>query len=150
MRQVSSSARGQVDLAGIGLGVGDELGDRLGRERRVRQQDEGIVVDARDRNNVARDNGSALLIEHHVDRVRSCDHQQRVAVSRCARHRLQGEVPAAAGPVVDDNRLAKPRRQRLTKKPRDDVGCSASRNDNHQGHGPGRIGLRPWDARERR
>ena len=43
MGQVSGPARGQVDLAGIGLGIGDELGNGLGRERRIDQQDEGIA-----------------------------------------------------------------------------------------------------------
>ena len=48
-------ARAQVDLAGIGLGIGDELGNGLRRERRVHQHDERIVVDARDRDDVACD-----------------------------------------------------------------------------------------------
>jgi hypothetical protein len=62
MGQVSRPARADVELAGIGLGVGDELGDCLGRERGASQQDEGIVVDARDRNDVARDGDGTLLI----------------------------------------------------------------------------------------
>ena len=55
MAQVSGPARTQVYLTGIGFGIGDELGDGLGCERRIGQQDERIVVDARDRNDVARD-----------------------------------------------------------------------------------------------
>ena len=67
MGQVSGSVRGQVDLAGVGLGMGDELGNGFGRERRIDQQDEGIVVDAGDRDDVACDGDSALLIERYVD-----------------------------------------------------------------------------------
>ena len=146
MAQVSGPARTQVYLARIRLGVSDELGDRLGRERRIRQQDESIVVDARDRNDVARDGDGALLIERHVDGVRRGEHQQGVAVSRRACDRLQGEIAAAARPVVDNHRLAEPLRQRMTNESRDDVGRAAGGNEDDQSHWPGRIGLRPSGA----
>ena len=59
MAQVSSPARTQVYPAGIGFGIGDELGDCFGRERGFASRTK-IVVDARDRNDVARD-GRALF-----------------------------------------------------------------------------------------
>ena len=78
------------------------------------------------------------------------DHQQRVAVSRRARDRLQGEIAAATRPVVDDQRLAEPLRQRLTNEPRNDVGRAAGGNEDDQSNWPRRIGLRTCDPRDRR
>src|SRR5262245_16993975 len=66
-------ARGQVDLPGISLSIGNEFGDVFGRERRIDLEHEGRVVDARDRNNVARDGDRVLLIKCHVDRMRASD-----------------------------------------------------------------------------
>ena len=88
--------------------MGDELGDGLGRERRIDDQDEGIVVDASDRDDVARDGGRALLIKRHVDGVRGRDEEERIAVVRRTRDRLQRQIAAASRPVVDDHRLAEP------------------------------------------
>ena len=119
----------------------------LGRERRIDQQDEGIVVDARDRDDVARDGDSALLIKRHVDGVRGGDKEERVAVGRRARDRLQRQIAAAARPVVDDHRLAEPLRQRLADQARNDVGRAAGGNEDDQSHRPRRIGLRPGNPR---
>jgi hypothetical protein len=46
--------------------------------------------------------------------VRRGDEQDRVAICRRARDRLQGQIAASTRPVVDDDRLAKPLRQRFT------------------------------------
>ena len=43
MGQVSGAGRGQVDLAGVGLGIVDELADGFGGEERIDQQDEGVA-----------------------------------------------------------------------------------------------------------
>ena len=150
MGQVSGPARGQVDLAGIGLGIGDELGDGLGRKRRIDHQDESIAVEAGDRGNVARDGDGALLIERYVDGVRGGDKKERIAIGRRTRDRLQREIAAGTRPVVDDHRLAEPLRQRLTDEPRDDVGRAAGGNEDHQCHRPRRISLRPCNTRHGR
>ena len=68
--------------------------------------------------------------------------QKRVAVRRRARDRLQGKIAAAARPVFDDDRLAEPLRQPLADQARDDVGRAAGADENHNGDGAGRIGLR--------
>ena len=86
--QVSSAVRSYVDLAGIGLCVGDELSDGFSGERRIDQQDEEIAVCAGNRDDLARDRYSVLLVKRLVDDVRSGDLQQRVAVGRRACDRL--------------------------------------------------------------
>ena len=49
------------------------------------------------------------------------DQQQRVAVGGSAHDRLGGDIAAGAGPVLDDEWLAKPLRQPLTHQARDNV-----------------------------
>jgi hypothetical protein len=125
-------------------------GDGFGRERRIDQQDKGIVVDAGDRDDVARDVDGTLLIERHVDGMRAGDLEERVAVGGRARDRLQREIAAGAGPVVDDHRLAEPLRHCLTDEPRDDVGRAAGGNEHDDGYRPRRVGLRLCNARHGR
>src|SRR5262249_51606506 len=53
MDRGSDTGRGEIDLAGIDLGVGDELGNGFVRKRRVHHQNIGYAKDTRDRRNVA-------------------------------------------------------------------------------------------------
>jgi hypothetical protein len=64
--------------------------------------------------------------------VRDGDKQESVAVRRGARAGLQGQIAASARPVVDDDRLTKPLRQRLTDKACADVGRAAGGNEDDQ------------------
>ena len=64
------AGRRHVDLAGIGLGIGDELGNRLGRNRWIDHHDIGHADDARDRRDVADEIEIELVVERRVDRVR--------------------------------------------------------------------------------
>jgi hypothetical protein len=105
MAQISGPARSEINLAGIGLRIGDELGDGCGRERRIDHQDEGIRVDARDRSDVARDGRGTLFIEGHIDGVRGSDEQERIAVGWRTRDGLQRHIAAAARAIVDHHRL---------------------------------------------
>ena len=132
MAQISGPARPHVDLARIRLGVSDELRDRLGRNDGLTQQDEGIVVDARDRSDVARDVEVALLIERHVDRVRRGDQQERVAVSRRAHDRLQARLPPPPGRLSMTNDWPSRCDSALTDQARDDVGRAAGGNEDDQ------------------
>jgi hypothetical protein len=88
MGQVAGPGRGQVDLAGIDLGIGNEFRDRFDRERRVDHEDERIIVGTRDRDDVARDGDRVLFIKGHVDGVRARNLQERVAIGRGAGDRL--------------------------------------------------------------
>src|SRR5262245_3050342 len=63
------TARRHMDLARICLGIGDELGNRLGRNRRVHHHDGGISDDARDGRNVADEIVVELVVQCRVDRV---------------------------------------------------------------------------------
>ena len=67
------AGRRHVDLARIGLGIGDELGNRLGRNRWIHHHDKGHAADACDRRDVADEIEIELVIERRVDRVRRTD-----------------------------------------------------------------------------
>ena len=64
------AGRRHVDLARIGLGVGDELGNRLGRNRWIYLHDSGDADEACDRRDVADEIEIELVVKRRVDRVR--------------------------------------------------------------------------------
>jgi hypothetical protein len=81
---------------------------------------------------------------HHVIKP---EPQQRVTIGRRIDDRLDGDVGAGAGPVLDDDLLAEPLRQPRGNNACDGVGTSARRKAHDPAHRPHRIGLRPRDAR---
>src|SRR6516165_11521868 len=92
---------------------------------------------------------SELLVERRIERARQAGKQKRVAVRWRVHDRLGAAIAACTCPVLDDECLPKPLRQRLTNEARDAVGCLASRKGNDDPHWPRRIGLRHCEARQR-
>src|SRR5260221_14600855 len=83
-----------VELAGIGLGIGDELGDRLGRDRWIDQHDVGHTGDASNRRDVAAEIETKLFVQRSTDHVCRSDEEERIAVRERAHdvdagHRLK-------------------------------------------------------------
>src|SRR6516162_3140551 len=111
-----------VDLARIGIRVGDEFGNSFGRNRWMYRYDVGLPVNAGDRRDVADEIETKLVIERGVDGIPTADHEQRVSVCGRAHDGLGADIAAAARSVVDDELLTEPFRQPLTHQPRDDVG----------------------------
>jgi hypothetical protein len=101
MGRGSDSSRRQIDLAGIGLGVGDEFGNGPGRNRRVHFHDQGHANNAHDRHDVA-DEVKAELEHRRIDGICRGNQQQRIAVGRCPHDRLGGNAAAGATAVLDD------------------------------------------------
>src|ERR1700757_1283440 len=64
--------------------------------------------------------------------------------------RLDGEIAASAGPVLDDELLPHSLRQPLTYQARKNVNYAARGKADDDAHRPRRIALRPRDARQRR
>ena len=139
----AAAGRGHVDLARIGLGVGDELRNGVDRERGMHLHHVRHADDAGDRRHVADEVEIELLVERRVDGVRGRDEQQRVAVGRRAHHRLGRDVAAGARPALDHERLPEPLGQPLADEPGEDVGRAAGRKADDDAHRPGRPGLRP-------
>ena len=100
------AGRPQVELAGIGLGVGDELGHGPGRHRRIHVHDERIAHDARNRRDIADEIEAQLVIERRIDGIERPGQQEGVAVGaarprpprcRCCRPRRAGSRRRTAG-----------------------------------------------------
>ncbi len=141
----AGARRRHVEFAGIGLGIGDELGNRLGRNRRVHHHDVGTSEDARDRRDVADKIEIELVVKRRVGRVDNTAQEERVSVGRRTYDRLGADIAAATRPVVDHKLLAEPLRQPLTHQARRDVARAARRDWHDQPHRPCRVDLRPRD-----
>src|SRR5258707_11019202 len=85
-----------IDLARIGLGKGNELGNRLGRNRWMYLHDERYANYAGDRRDVTDKIEIELVVECRIDRVGRTDDEQRIAVRGRTHGRLDGDI--AAGP----------------------------------------------------
>jgi len=149
MASAPDTGRRHVDLAWIGLGIGNELGDRRGRNGWIDHQDEGTAGDACDRCDVADEIEPETAVERRVGGIRRSRQEQSISVGRRIHDRLRGDVRSSARPVLDDEGLAEPLRQPLSNQPRDDVVPAGRGKADDKAHRPGRIGLRPRDPRHR-
>ena len=150
MLRAADAGRGHVELAGIGLGVGDELGDGLDRHRGVDLHDQRNALDLPDRRDVADKVEAELLVERDVDCVLRVDQQQRVAVGRHVGHGFGCDVAGGTRPDLDEELLAELLRQELRDQTRDDVGRAARRLADDDFHRTRGIGLRADGSRKRR
>ncbi len=131
-----------VELARVGLGVGDELRDRLRRHvgpdhHDVRQQRRG-----RDRDEVL----ERIDVEARIERGRDAERagraeQQRIAVGIGCGCGLEADGGARAGAVLDDHLLAEACRHRLAGQPRHGVDRPARRERHDHLDRLVRIGL---------
>src|SRR5271156_3487143 len=97
-----------VDLAWIGLGVGDELRNGLGRERWINLHYIDCAHGARDRCDVANEIEIEFVEERRVDCVRQADLEERIAVRRRSHDQFGADIALGPRPVVDDELLAEP------------------------------------------
>ena len=146
MLRAADARRGHVQLAGIGLGVGDELGDGLGRHGLVDLHDQRNALDPPDRRDVADKVEAELLVERDVDRVLRVHQEQRIAVGRHMGHGFGCDVAGGARPHLDQELLAKLFREELRDHTRDEIGRAARRLADDDFHRPRWIRLRPCDA----
>ena len=135
----AAARRRHVDLARVGLAVGDELGDGLGRERRRHLHHVGRSHQAGDRRDVADEVEAEVLVERRVDAVGRVDEQHRVAVRRRVDDRLDAEVVAGARLVLDHERLAHLLGQPLRDDARQHVGRAGRRVRDDPLDRPGRV-----------
>src|SRR5258708_407076 len=106
MASTPGAGRRYVDLARICLGIGDELWNCFGRNRRMYYHDEGVAADGCDRRDVAHEIEIELVVERRVDRVSRACQEQRVAVRRRLHDCLGGDIGGSARPVLDHEWLA--------------------------------------------
>src|SRR5207247_7966913 len=106
----SDAGRPKTDLSRIDFGVGYELRDCLGWNRRIDHHHEREADDARDGGDVAEKNEIEFVVEGRVDRVRRTCDEERIAVRGRPHDRLGSDIVAATRAVFDDERLAEPLR----------------------------------------
>ena len=133
-------ARGRpIDLARIGLGIGDELGHRFGRHRRIDFHHVRHPHDAGNRRGIADEIEGQLGIKRGVDRIRRIDQQQRVTVRRRMNCRFGADIVARARLILDEDLLAQTFRQPLRHDARRDVRAPAGGVGDDPTHRPGRV-----------
>src|SRR5450759_3261544 len=147
MLRSTIAGRRHVELAGLGLGIVYELGDCLGRNRRIYLHDKGHADDACNRRDVTEKNEIELFVERRVDCVPRIDQEERIAIRGRIHDHLGADITASARAVLNDKWLAEPLRQPLAHQTRGDVGRAAGRIADDPAHPPRRIVLRHCDAR---
>jgi hypothetical protein len=103
--EFASFARPSASLW-ISLGISDELGDRLGRNRLMHHHDVGHDNDAGDRRDVANEIETKLFVQRSIDCVGRGDQEERVAIGGRTHDRLGGDITAGTRPVLDDEWLS--------------------------------------------
>jgi hypothetical protein len=149
MGRESGAARRKIDRAWMGLGIGNELGDRIGRKRWIYQHDKRPADESRDRRDVADEIEIEPIVERRVYCVRRIYKKERVAVRRRTHDRLGADIGASARTVLNDEWLAQAFRQPLAHQAHDNVGRAAGTSGYDPAHRPRRIGLRPRHDRLR-
>jgi hypothetical protein len=125
-------ARRHRNLARIGLGVGDEFSDGLGRHRRIDLHHQRHLHDVADSYDIPREIEGELPVVRGVDGVRDGREQERVAVRRRVDDIVRGNAAAGARPVLDDELLAEMIRQPLAHQACAYVGRARGREANDQ------------------
>ena len=129
----AGAGRAEIDLAGIGLRIGDQLGNGFGGKRRMHHQRIRRVADQADRRKILARIVAGILVERRSDRERAgVAKQQRVAVGIAFRDRLGADGAAGAGPVVDHDLLAEQFAHLVGNAAADDRGAAAGRERNDQ------------------
>jgi hypothetical protein len=91
-----------------------------------------------------------LVVERRIDCVRRSDLKERVAVGDRPNDHLGSNIAGRTWPIVDDNLLAEPLRQRLSNQAPDNVGRLPARKADDEAHRSSRITFCPYDARSNR
>jgi hypothetical protein len=148
MRRAADAGRRHQELAGIGLGIGDQLRDRPDRKRRPHHHDTGAVHHSGDRRDVTKHVEAQVRIEPGAEGVHRGDHEQRMAVCRGADHRFGRKVAAGAGSIFHDEWLPQARREPIGDNARQQIRRAARRGADQELHRPCRVVLRPSLGRD--
>ena len=147
MRDASRAGGAEVDLAGIRLGVGDQLGEAPHRERWIHHHDLGDLHHRGDEREIL------VRVEGHLGKhERRHRHgslvvePQRVAVGRGLGHCVDTEHASHAALVLDDDRLAESDAQGLREGPPENIRRASGWKPHDQAHGLGGIDLRKAGA----
>ncbi len=99
-------------LPGLALASASSSGNGFVGKLRIDDEEAGAARHGRDRNEVAHDIETEIVIERRIPGVGRCREQQRIAVWHSARDLLRCEIAAGARQVLDDELLAEMVRQK--------------------------------------
>src|SRR5262249_30731938 len=102
------AGRGHIDLARIGLGIGDELGNGLAWERLGDHHAKWGLENARDGGDVTNKIEFEIRVECRVDYIRWDGQKQRVPARRRFYDALSGDIAPTPGGVLKNNLWAEP------------------------------------------
>ncbi len=137
----TNARRAEIELARIGLGVGDQLGDGFHRQGRIYHQHVGLHRNQGDRCEILQRIVADGAVEADVHGHRRAGHRQRVAVGLGLGHGLETDVAAGAGTILDDDGLAEVFSQLLPHNAGHDVDAAARREGHHELDRFGRVVL---------
>src|SRR5262249_23457822 len=144
------TSRAHVDLAWIGFGVSNELGDCFSRNGQIDEHQVGHADDPRNWRYVADKAELEIAIERRITRIRKIRQKERIAITSRIHDRLSSDVAACARPVLNDEWLPESLLQPLTHQTREDVVPAAGSIPDNPTYWPRRIGLRPRKSRHGR
>src|SRR6516162_1377577 len=125
MEESPIAIRRHVDLAGIGFGVSNELGNCLRWSRWIDHHEKRDANNASNRRDVAEKRETKVVVKRRVDRRRRVNHEECVAVWRRLHDYLGSDIGSRARPILDDERLAEALGELLADQARDNVGSAA-------------------------
>ena len=139
-------------LAGIGLGVGDQFGDRFGRHVRIHHQHVHVGHRQRDVREVPdRVVRQLRAVDVRIDGVAAGGREpDGVAVRRGLRDPVAADRGARAADVFDHHRLPEQLRELGRERAGETVGRAAGRERHDPAHGFRRISLRSAGAGKRK
>ncbi|MNY07588.1 hypothetical protein D3C86_1403990 [compost metagenome] len=147
VRGAAHARRAIAELAGFGLGAGNQLRHRLDAERRVDDQHDGLHRHHRAEFKALDAVIQRLLHQRRHDVAGGGAQQQGVAIGPGPRHETRADRRAASGLVLHHHRLAQPLFQRARQAARHHVGGAARRVRVDQRDGVLRIGSRHGGGR---
>ena len=105
MRRRPDTSGRKVKLARVGLGVSDQFGNGLDRDRWIDLEHVGNAEEACNGGEVANEIEIEITVERRVDRVRRCSHQERIAIGGRSRDHLGADIATGARAIVEDKWL---------------------------------------------
>ena len=134
------TAGAERQLARIVLGIFDQIGDRLHRQRWRDHQDEWHIGDERQWHKILGRVIGQLSVQRGVDGERRAGaHQQRVAIRLRLGHHVRGQHRSSAGPVIGHEAFAETLLQPTPKHAGEDVGGATWGVGTDDGRCPRRI-----------
>src|SRR5262249_6060029 len=96
-----AAGRSSSHLAGMGLCISDEFGDRLGRNRWIDHHYIRRAREARDWGDITEKYEAEFFVERRIDRVRGDDEKEGVAIRRCLRDYLGSDIARGTRSVLN-------------------------------------------------